>query len=66
MNFFACAAATLGDAQGDSISGPKKIIMKLHATRRHASATQSPRVLVDSDGGMFHSANHVDKAFGEM
>ena len=28
--FSACAAATLGDARDDSISGPKKIIKKLH------------------------------------
>ena len=53
--FPACAAATLGDAQGDSISDPKKIIMQLHANGEHASATQLRRVLVDSDGGMSHS-----------
>ena len=29
-DYSACTAATLGDARGDCISDPKKIIMKLH------------------------------------
>ena len=37
--FPACTAVTLGDARNDSISDPKKIIMKLHANWGHASAT---------------------------
>ena len=52
---------TLGDSQDDSISDPKKIIMKLHANWGHASATQLKRVLVDSDDGMSHLVYHVDK-----
>ena len=40
--------------------GPKKIIMKLHARRGHASAQQLKRVLVDSGGGSMHSLTHVD------
>ena len=38
-DFSACTAATLGDARDDSISDPKKIIMKLHVNWGHASAT---------------------------
>ena len=59
--FSACTAVTLGDAQDDNISDPKKIIMKLHANWGHASATQLKRVLVDSDGGMSHLVNQVDQ-----
>ena len=36
--FSACGAVTLGDAQDDSISDPKKIIMKSHSSWGHASA----------------------------
>ena len=50
---------TLGDAQDDSISDPKKITMKLHANRGYASATQLKRVPVDSAGGMSHLVNQV-------
>ena len=52
---------TSGDAQDDSISDPKKIIMKVHANWGHASATQFERVLIDSDGGMSHLVNQVDQ-----
>ena len=48
--FSACTAATLGDAQDDGISDPKKIIMQSHAKWGHASATQLKRVLVGSGG----------------
>ena len=63
-DFSACTAVTSGDARGDSISGPKKIIMKLHVNWGHASATQLKRVLVDSDGGTSHLANYVDDVLG--
>ena len=55
--FSACTAVTLGDAQGDGISDPKKISMKLHANWGHASATQLRRELVDSGGGVPHLAD---------
>ena len=51
-DFSACAAVTLGDARDNSISDPKKIIMKLHVNWGHALAIQLKRVLVDSGGGM--------------
>ena len=59
--FPACAAATLGDAGGDSISEPRKVFSKLHVGWGRASANQLTRVLVDSDGGMPHLANYVDE-----
>ena len=59
--FSECAAATLGDAGGDSISEPRKIFSKLHVRWGRTSANQSTRVLVDSDGGMPHLANYVDE-----
>ena len=63
--FPACAAATSGDARDDSISDPKKIIMKLHVNWGHASATQLKRVLVDSDGSMSHFAPHLEAVLGK-
>ena len=58
----ACTAVTLGDAQDDGISDPKKSITKLHTNWGHASATQFKRILADSGGGMSLLANHVDAA----
>ena len=34
--FSACSAVTLGDAQDDSNTDPKKVIMELHANWGHA------------------------------
>ena len=59
-HFSACTAATLGDARDDSNSDPNKIIVKLQVNWGHASATQSERESVASDGGMSHLVNHVD------
>ena len=59
-DFSACAAATLGDAQDDSISGPKKIIMKLHVIWGHAAANKPNRALVDPEGGNSHLVNFAD------
>ena len=55
--FSTCAAATSGDARGDSISDPKQIIMKSGVNWGHASASQLKRALVDSDGGNSHLVN---------
>ena len=57
----ACAAVTLGDARDGSASDHRKVITKLHVNRGHASSHQLKRVLVESDGGNSHSANHVDE-----
>ena len=62
--FSVCSAATLGDARGDSISDPGKIVMEPHVNSGHESATQLKRVLVDPDGGASHSVNHVDDVLG--
>ena len=39
---------------GGRLSGPKKIIMKLHVNWGHVSAQKLKRVLVDSNGGNMH------------
>ena len=49
-----CKAAALGDSMDGCLSGPKKIVMKLHVSRGHASAHQLKRVLVDSIGAFAH------------
>ena len=60
-DFSACAAGTLGDARGDIVSDPGKIIMKLHVNRGHDTANQPKHVLVDSVGGNSHLVNFVDE-----
>ena len=56
--FVLSAAVTLGDARGDIISDPKKIIMKLHVSWRHASATQLAGHLVAGHGVLVDRTPH--------
>ena len=61
-------AAASGDATDSRFSDPKEIIMKLHVNRRHASAQQSDRVLVESDRGtmgLFSFANEAPQRRAE-
>ena len=58
----ACRAATLADATDGRLSGPKKIIMKLHVDGGHASPQQWKRALVDSEG----NNTHLPTYFGEV
>ena len=46
-DFPACAAAALGDARDESVSGHRKISMNSHVNWGHASAYRLERVLVD-------------------
>ena len=55
--FAACTAGTLGDARDDSISDPKKIIMKLHIIWGRASANKLKRVLAGSEECASHSVD---------
>ena len=48
--FTARKAATSGDARDGTLSGPNKIIMKLHVNWGRFSAQEIKRVLVDSGG----------------
>ena len=56
-----CKADTLGDARDGSLTGPKKIAMKLHANWGHAPAQQLKRALVDSEGNNMHLLTCVDE-----
>ena len=62
--FPACAAANLGDARDNCISGTKKIFMKLHANWGHVSAGKLERVLADLEGGNFHLVHFADEVLG--
>ena len=48
-----------GDARDDSVSDPKKIIMKLRVSWGRASANQLMRVLKYPESGNSHSVNFV-------
>ena len=62
LAFAACEAVTLGAARDGSLTGPKKIIMKLHVDGGHASPQQWKRALVDSEGNNMHLPTY----FGEV
>ena len=51
----------MSDAGNADISGPNKLIMKLHISWGHASATQIRRVLVDAEGDTQSMIQHVDE-----
>ena len=58
--FSACEAVTFGEPSGNSrLSGPKEIIVKLHARRGQASVHRLRRVSVNPDGDTTDSLRNV-------
>ena len=60
LTFSACKVVPLGESTRGCLSAPKKIDVKLHVNRGHASAQRLRRVLEDSDGDDMHFVTCVD------
>ena len=58
--FSECEAVTLRRTADAGLSDSKKIATKLHSNVGHASAHQSKRVSVDSDGGTAGLLRYLD------